>query len=321
MEKLRVGVIGLGGIFSRVMADFRNARNCELYAVAARDIGRARGAAGKYGAKRAFGSYEELAECQEVDMVYVATPHSFHRSHTLMCLAHGKHVLCEKAFAMNGWEAREMVSAARENGLFIMEAMWTRFMPAMEKLRQLYAAGKLGEIRHITADFGYAAEYDPKSRIFAPELGGGALMDVGIYPLSICAMLVGTGAEDVQSQCVLAPSGVDVRTSMQLRYASGATAQLMSATDVNGTSRMTIYAQRATVEIPDFWHATRLIINGKEMKFPDENEGHHHQFVHAADMIAAGRTESDVMPPDETIRLMDIMTDVRLAHGVRYPGE
>lgn len=321
MEKLRVGVIGLGGIFRRVMTDFHNARNCELYAVAARDIERAREAAVKYGAKRAFGSYEELAECQEVDMVYVATPHSFHRSHTLMCLAHGKHVLCEKAFAMNGREAREMVSAARENGLFIMEAMWTRFMPAMEKLRQLYAEGELGEIRHITADFGYAAEYDPKSRIFAPELGGGALMDVGIYPLSICAMLLGTEAEDIQSQCVLAPSGVDVRTSMQLRYASGATAQLMSATDVNGTSRMTIYAQRATVEIPDFWHATRLIINGKEMKFPDENEGHHHQFVHAADMIAAGRTESDVMPPDETIRLMDIMTDIRLAHGVRYPCE
>lgn len=321
MEKLRVGVIGLGGIFRRVMTDFLNARNCELYAVAARDIERAREAAVKYGAKRAFGSYEELAECQEVDMVYVATPHSFHRSHTLMCLAHGKHVLCEKAFAMNGWEAREMVSAARENGLFIMEAMWTRFMPAMEKLRQLYTAGELGEIRHITADFGYAAEYDPKSRIFAPELGGGALMDVGIYPLSICAMLLGADAEDVQSQCVLAPSGVDVRTSMQLRYASGATAQLMSATDVNGTGRMTIYAQRATVEIPDFWHATRLIINGKEMKFPDENEGHHHQFVHVADMIAAGRTESDVMPPDETIRLMDIMTDIRLAHGVRYPCE
>ena len=176
MEKLRVGVIGLGSIFSRVMTDFHNARNCELYAVAARDIGRARAAAAKYSAKRAFGSYEELAECPEVDMVYVATPHSFHRSHALMCLAHGKHVLCEKAFAMNGQEAREMIGFAREKGLFIMEAMWTRFMPAMEKLRQLYAEGELGEIRHITADFGYAAQYDPKSRIFAPELGGGALM-------------------------------------------------------------------------------------------------------------------------------------------------
>lgn len=321
MEKLRVGVIGLGSIFSRVMTDFHNARNCELYAVAARDVGRARAAAAKYGAKRAFGSYEELAECPEVDMVYVATPHSFHRSQALMCLAHGKHVLCEKAFAMNGQEAREMIGFAREKGLFIMEAMWTRFLPAMAKLRQLYAEGELGEIRHITADFGYAAQYDPKSRIFAPELGGGALMDVGIYPLSICAMLLGTEAEAVQSQCVLAPSGVDVRTSMQLRYASGATAQLMAATDVNGTSRMTIYATRAMVEIPDFWHATRLIINGNEMKFPDENEGHHHQFVHAAKMIAAGRTDSDVMPAEETIRLMDIMTGVRLAHGARYPGE
>lgn len=321
MKKLRVGVIGLGSIFSRVMTDFHNARNCELYAVAARDIDRARAAALKYGAKRFFGSYEELAECPDVDMVYVATPHSFHREHTLMCLANGKHVLCEKAFAMNGREAREMTGFAREKRLFIMEAMWTRFMPAMEKLRQLHTTGELGEIHHITADFGYAANYDPESRIFAPGLGGGALLDVGIYPLSVCAMLLGTEVEEIQSQCVPAPSGVDARTSMQLRYASGATAQLMSAIDVNGTSRMTVYARRAMVEIPDFWHATRLIINGKEMKFPDENEGHHHQFVHAADMIAAGRTSSDIMPPEETVRLMDIMTGVRLANGIRYTGE
>lgn len=321
MKKLRVGVMGLGRIFSRVMTDFHNADICELYAVAARDIGRARDAAAKYGAKRAFGSYEELVECPEVDLVYVATPHSLHRSHTLMCLNGGKHVLCEKAFAMNGREARDMIGAAREKGLFLMEAMWTRFMPAMEKLRQLHSAGELGELRHITADFGYAAEYEPKSRIFDPALGGGALMDVGIYPLSICSMLLGADAENIQSQCVLAPSGVDARTSMQLRYASGATAQLMSAIDVKGTSRMTIYASKATVEIPDFWHATRLIINGEEIKFPDENEGHHHQFVHAAEMIASGRTESSIMPPDETIRLMDIMTGVRLANGVIYPGE
>lgn len=321
MEKLRVGVIGLGGIFSRVMTDFQNARNCELYAVAARDAGRARDMALKYGAKRAFGSYEELAACPEVDMVYVVTPHSLHREHALMCLAHGKHVLCEKAFAMDGREAREMVDFAREKGLFIMEAMWTRFMPAMKRLREMCDAGELGDIRHITADFGYAAKYDPQSRIFAPALGGGALMDVGVYPLSICAMLLGTEAEEIQSQCVPAPSGVDARTAMQLRYPSGATAQLMSAIDVNGTSRMTIYDRRATIEIPDFWHATRLIINGNEIKFPDENEGHHHQFVHAAEMIAAGRTASDVMPPEESIRIMDIMTGVRLANGVRYPGE
>lgn len=321
MSRLRVGVIGLGSIFHRVMKGFDRAENCELYAVAARDAARAQAEAEKYGAKRAFGSYEELAACPEVDLVYVATPHSFHREQTLMCIEHGKHVICEKAFAMNGDEAREMAAAARDKGVFLIEAMWTRFLPAMRRLKQMYEAGELGEIRHITADFAYASLYDPKSRIYAPELGGGALMDVGIYPLSMCAMLLGDAPVQVQSRCIKAESGVDVRTVMQLEYANGATAQLMSGIDVNGTSMMTVYAQKATVVIPDFWHATRLIVNGEVIELPQENEGHHHQFVHAAEVIAAGGTESSIMSLDETIRLMDMMTAVRHENGIYYPGE
>jgi len=321
MSKLRVGVIGLGSIFHRVMKGFAKAENCELYAVAARDAERAKAEAEKYGAKVSFGSYEELAACPDVDLVYIATPHSLHYDHTMLCLENGKHVVCEKAFSMDHFQAAAMRDKAGEKGLFLMEAMWTRFMPAMRRLRAMLEDGALGRIRHITADFSYASAFDPKSRIYAPELCGGALLDVGIYPLSICAMLLGSQPSGIQSRCIKAPSGVDARTVMQLEYPCGATAQLMCGVDVNGTGLMTVYADKATVVIPDFWHAEKLIINGSEICFTAENEGHHHQFAHAAERIAAGYIESDIMPLDETVQLMRIMTDIRYENGIFYPGE
>lgn len=325
MEKLRVGVLGPGVIFSRVMTDYPNSKNCELYAVASRDAGRARAACEKYGARRWFGSYAEMLECADVELVYIATPHMFHYEHALMSLEAGKHVLCEKAFAVTAAQARDMVSLARENELFLMEAMWTRFLPAIVKLREMVKSGELGEIRHITADFSFYMPFMPQSRIFAPELAGGALLDVGIYPLSICCMLLGYDIVNIQSACIKAQSGVDARTAMQLEYKSGATAQLMGGVDVNGTSRMTVYGTKALVDIPDFWHATRLEISkrgGRELiEFSAENEGHHYQFDHAAECVRAGMTESPVMPMEESVRLMEIMTEIRAAHGIRYPGE
>jgi predicted dehydrogenase len=325
MEKVKVGVLGLGSIFKRVMTDFPNAENCELYAVAARDSARAEEAKTKYGAKLAFGCYEELLECPEVELIYVATPHSLHFEQVMACLAHGKHVICEKAFALNDGEAARMAALAREKGLFLMEAMWTRFLPAMIKLRALLAEGALGEIRHVVGDFSYAARFDPESRLYDPRLAGGALLDVGIYPLSMIAMLLGDAPSRADGICVMAPSGVDARTVAQFQYASGATAQLMCGVDVNGDSSLTVFGTLARVDIPDFWHATRLeITRGRELEileFPPETEGHHHQFVHAADCIHGGRTESPVMPLDQTVQLMKLMTEIRLANGFRYPGE
>lgn len=325
MEKVKVGVLGLGSIFHRVMTDFHNAENCELFAVAARDPVRADDMRAKYGAKRAFGSYDELLACPDVELVYVATPHSMHYEHVMNSLAHGKHVICEKAFALNGAEAAEMAAYAREKGLFLMEAMWTRYLPAMVRLREMAESGVLGKIRHVTANFAYAARFDPESRIFAPQLAGGALLDVGIYPLSITAMLLGDNPTYVNGTCVMAPSGVDARTVVQMQYDSGATAQFMCGIDTNGDSRMTVFGADARVDIPDFWHATRLFITrGREtetIEFPPETEGHHHQFVHASDCIRRGLKESPVMTLAETVKLMKIMTDIRRTNGFLYPCE
>lgn len=319
MEKLKVGVLGLGTIFHRVMADFGNAENCELYALAARDLDRARAEAKKYGAAKAYGSYEDLLKDPEVELVYIATPNCFHREHTLLCLNHGKHVLCEKPIAMNAREAEEMIACAREKGLFLMEGMWTRFLPVMRAFMARYETGEFGKIRHITGDFAFAAypgDYDPKARLFNPALGGGALMDVGPYVLSIGAMLLGTEPESLQCTGVLSPSGVDNRAAVQLRYPDGATAQYMVALDVATPNDMTIYTERAVVELPYFWGGTEMRINGRVFRFPPEHEGHHHEFVHAAECIRAGLTESSIMPLSETLAIQRQIDTLRTLLGV-----
>ena len=324
MKKLKVGVLGLGSIFHRVMADFKNAENCELYAVAARDLDRAKAEAARYGAAKAYGSYEEMLNDPEVELVYIATPHRFHKEHTIMSLNHGKHVLCEKPLAMNAAEAAEMVAVAREKGLFLMEAMWTRFLPVMRSFMERKDAGEFGKILHITGDFGYAAYpdgYDPKSRIFDPALGGGALMDVGGYVLYVGDMMLGDEIQSRQCSALYAPTGVDKRTVMQLQYAGGATAQYMVATDVESLSRMTVYTEKAVVEFPHFWGGNEMIVNGSSVLFEEEHEGHHHEFNYIAEDIRAGRTESAIMPLDESLQLLHLMDDIRADIGVRYPTD
>ncbi len=324
MKKLKVGVLGLGSIFHRVMTDFPNAKNCELYAVAARDSERAKAEAVKYGAAKAYGSYEELVNDPEVDMVYVATPHRFHKEHTLMSLQHGKHVLCEKPFAMNAKEAEEMIACAREKGLFLMEAMWTRFLPTMRALVERIEAGEFGRVLHIAGDFAYAAYpegYNPDGRLFSSELGGGALMDVGPYVLSVGAMLLGAEVTGVQCSALHAPTGVDKRTVLQLQYPDEATAQYMVAVDVQTPNNMTLFAEKAIVELPYFWGGNEIRINGETVLFPRETEGHHHEFDAAALDIFAGRTENAIMPLDETLQLMRLLDEIREKIGVHFPAD
>lgn len=216
-----------------------------------------------------------------------------------------------------------MVACAREKGLFLMEAVWTRFLPTMQKFMQLYRSGEFGKIQHIIGDFSYDAfsgGYDPKHRLFNPELGGGALMDVGTYVLYIGAMMLGE-EQGWQSTAVLAPTGVDNRTLMQLQYAGGATAQYMVAMDVETPNNMTVFTEKAVVELPRFWCGNELIINGQKTEFPPENEGHYHEFNYVAEDLRAGRTESSIMPLDESLQLMQLMDAIRADIGVKYPTD
>ena len=326
MEKVRLGIAGPGRIVRRVMTDIRRAEHIEVAAVASRTIERARAAAVEFDIPLAFGSYEAMADSSAVDLVYVAVPHPFHCAVTKLFLAGGKHVIVEKPFAVNAGEAWEMIDCARANGLFLMEAMWSRFFPAAQALKALIDAGTLGNIRRITADFAYRAPLDFEDRLYKRELGGGSLLDVGIYPLSLICFYKGALPAETQVLCNRAETGVDGLCAFQLQFADGAVGQGFGGFEVTTDQAMKLYGTEGWVEVPDFWHPTRFTIHRPDQpdelrEFAPENEGYHNEFECAAQVILAGQTDQPVIPLAESLKIMEIMDDMRARMGVWYPGE
>ena len=327
MEKIRLGILGTGRIVARVMADMKNAEGIRVTAISGRSQEKAEAAAKAYGIPYAYGSMEAMADSEAVDLVYIALPHPLHARYACMMMDHGKHVLCEKPMAVNGAEVRRMVDTAKKNGVFLMEAMWTRFLPAWQKMTELIRAGEIGEIHHVVADFNYfLSTYDPGDRVFSPELGGGALLDLGVYPLMGCTALLGWNPEKVQSVCKKTKEGVDMRTSVQMLYPSGATAQFFCGMDARGSDFLQAYGTKGYILMPGSWHPTSFTVytKGNPEKnwcFPPENEGHHYEFDHAAACIRAGLKESPVVPWEESISAAEICTGIRHENGIFYPGE
>lgn len=325
-DLIHVGILGPGNIVRRVMTDFHNAQGVCLTAVASRSLARAQEAAQKYGAKYAFGSYEELAACSEVDLVYIATPHPFHCEHAILMMSHGKHVLCEKPMALGESQTRRMTEYARAHGVFLMEAMWTRFFPAMQAMRDRIAAGEIGEIRHIYGVFSGSNKVDPENRLYNRALAGGAMLDIGVYPLMACTDLLGWQPENVQGLYRLTETGVDGAMSVQLQYAGGATAQIMTAFDAASPSQLQIYGTKGHIVMPEFWRPTSFDLTplkGEPIRhtFSPENEGHHYEFEEAARCIRAGLTESPRMTHEESVAIARITQALRHEAGVFYPGE
>ena len=322
MEKVRLGIADPGRIVRRVMKDLRRAEHIEIAAVASRSHERARAAADEYGIPLAYGSYEEMAEGGAVDLVYVAVPHPFHCGVSTLFLKAGKHVIVEKPFALNAKQAAEMIGCARERGLFLAEAMWSRFFPAAQELKALIGRGDLGEIRRMTADFSFRSPVDAQSRLFAPSLGGGCLLDVGVYPLSMMCYYKGELPEKAQVLGSLTQTGVDGLCAFQIQFRGGAVGQGFGGLDVTTDQALKVYGTQGWAEMPDFWHPTRFTVHrpGREAEkreFDPENEGFRHEFEHAALAILDGRTEQEAMPLDESLRIMEIMDGMRKEMGVR----
>lgn len=326
-EPIRLGVLGPGAIFRRVMTDMHNAKNIRITAVASRSPERAEAAAKLSGAQHVFTSYEELAKCPDVDLVYVATPHTLHKEHSILCMQNGKHVICEKPMALSGAEVAEMAACARENGVLLMEAMWTRFMPAAVRVREIIRSGAIGEVLHMDAKFSYrSVGLPPTHRLLDPALAGGGLLDVGVYALEAITDVLGWQPESVQGLCKKAQTGVDGRFAVQMMYPGGATAQFMCGIDVTTDSTEMIYGTKGRIEIPDFWHPTRFTVRYSageitEHTFRPENEGHHYEFEHAAACIREGVTDSPVISLEETLAVTRIMEQLRHEQGVVYPQE
>ena len=312
---LRWGIIGTGGIAHTFARDLRLVDDAEIVAVGSRSQASADVFGDEFGIPRRYASYEDLVSDPHVDVVYVATPHPFHHANARLALEHEKPVLVEKAFTMTADEARDLVALAREKKLFLMEAMWTRFLPDVVAIRQLIAEGALGELVSVSADHGQWFEKDPSFRLFDPNLGGGALLDLGVYPVSFASMILGT-PNRISALVDPAFTGVDGQASMLFGYESGAQAILTCTSLARSSTRASIVGTEARIDVDgDFYAPNSFSLiqrNGdlRRYEFSDEGRGLHHEAVEVAKCIAVGRLESDAMPLDETVTIMETMEKV-----------
>jgi len=320
------GIIGAGAIAGTFAAGLAELPDARLVAVGSRTAEGAAAFADRFGVPRRHASYHDLAADPAVDVVYVATPHPLHHPAVRLCLEAGKPVLCEKPFALNARQAADMVALARGRDLFLMEAMWTRFLPAIRRLREVVAAGAIGDPRLLAADFGFRHGGGPEHRLFDPALGGGALLDVGSYVVSLASMLFGP-AEQAVGLARLGPTGVDHESAFVLRHAGGRLAQGTAAIRVATPQEATVIGTDGFVRVhPCWWRATRLTVttaDGGTQEIEEPYPGNGYQFEAAEVMrcLREGRRESDAMPPAETVAIAATMDQLRAQWGLRYPGE
>lgn len=323
---LRWGIVGTGGIAHTFAGDLPLLETATITAVASRRPETANAFADEFDVAHRHTSVEDLAADDTVDAVYVSTPHPMHFDGALAAIDAGKAVLVEKAFTVNATQAAELVRAARERQVFLMEAMWTRFLPHIVAVREILASGRLGEIVTVSADHGQWFPDDPKHRLFNADLGGGALLDLGIYPLSFASMVLGKH-ERMAMLHDPAFTGVDGQISLALGYAGGAHALINTTLRAASPTVAAIVGREARLEIERTWYApSRFTItdrddNAETFDFPHQGHGLRHEAAEVARCVAAGQLESAVMPLDETVRIMQTMDEIRDQGGYWLPGD
>ena len=322
MRTINWGIIGLGKIANKFAQDLLKAENAKLYAVASRNLEKAIDFAKKYDVNHAYGDYQTLAEDPNIDAIYIATPHSFHNEHTILCLNHKKAVLCEKPFAINLSEVDEMIATAKAKNTLLMEAMWTYFLPHYQfALRQLKDE-TFGKILKIEADFGFKPEFDMSSRVFKKSLGGGSLLDIGIYPIFAALSTLGE-PNHIESKATFFENDVDSSCLMIFSYDNNVKAHLKSTLLEKTSTEAIYYCERGTIKINSRFHepsTVMLISEEKEetVEFDHSSIGYYYEIVHFNQLIRDGQTESDVMTFDFSRKLISLLDTVRLQIGLDY---
>ncbi len=325
-EKIRWGILGTGNIAHQFGRGLTVVEDAELVAVGSRTQESADKFGDEFGVPRRHASYEALANDAGVDAIYISTPHPFHKANSILCLNAGKAVLCEKPFTINTREAEDVIAVAREKQLFLMEAMWTRFTPTMVKIRELVGQGAIGDVRMINADFGFRTGWNPAGRGLAPELGGGGLLDVGIYPISLASMLLGKPAEIV-STAHIGETGVDEQSAVLFKYAGGQIAISTSAVRTTTPWEAWIMGTEGMIHIPRAWWMPQgftLKANGKPDEWfdlPFTGNGYNYEAIEVGRCLRAGELESPVMSLAESVSIMQMMDAVRAQWGLVYPTE
>lgn len=320
------GILASGGIAQAFARDLSYFNNHIVAAVGSRSQESADSFAAEFPGCKAYGSYEELVADPTLDAIYIASPHPYHVSNTLLALNAGKPVLCEKPFTINATEARQMKSAADTNGVALMEAMWARFLPHMHKVREIVASGILGEIWAVEADHGQRLADHANPRHWEPSLGGGALLDLGIYPISFAHMILGV-PNKITASATFTDKGVDASSTTIFDYKSGAQAILTSNMMVSTPCRATICGTLGKIEIDRTFYnpaAMRVIIhNGKVTEYPNDYKGHglREQALEFERVVRSGAMNSSILTPDESILIMESLDEVRRQIGLIYPSE
>lgn len=323
MNKLRVGIIGAGWIADKMAEALSPLDEAEVLAIASRSLEKARQFADERGISRAYGSYEELVEDPDVDLVYVATPHSHHYPHARLALQHGKPVLVEKAFTANAREAEALLTLAHERHLFITEAIWTRYMPLSMKVKEIMDSGIIGEPRILTATLCY--EMEQKERIIRPDLCGGALLDLGVYVLNFARMYFGTDIVRTVTNCHLGPSGMDMMESISLSFRDGRMANLQAGCLTLNDRQGIISGKEGYIRIDNVNCPERIEVwrNYELVEVYERPEGmvngYEYQVLECKHCLEAGLTESPMMPHEETLSIMRQMDALRKDWGVKYP--
>jgi predicted dehydrogenase len=326
MQPIRWGIIGTGNIASQFARGLSVLDDAELVAVGSRSVESANRFGDTFGVPHRHDSYEALAHDPDVDIVYVATPHVYHADNTLLCMGAGKAVLCEKPFTVNGAQAQTVIDYARQHGIFLMEAVWTRFLPHMEQVLDLVADGAIGQIKMVQANFGFRTEVDPSSRVFDPALGGGSLLDVGLYPIYLAHFVLGK-PDEIRTLAHLGETGVDEQAAVLFGYEGGPVAVLSSAIRATLPDTVVLAGDAGQILIHERWWAPSSFTlqrdghDAETFNPPLEGNGYNYEAAEAGRCLRAGRTESDKLPLDTTLAVMRAMDEIRAAWGLRYPGE
>lgn len=321
---IKWGIIGPGKIARKFATDIKVTSNAVLYAVASRSETQAESFAKEFGAPHAYAGYEAMLECPDLDAIYIATPHIFHAEHALMCLDAGIPVLCEKPFAINTKQVKAMIAKAQAKDVFLMEALWTAFLPTMKATKTLLADGDLGEVFSIRADFGFKAPYLPDKRIFNSKLGGGALLDIGIYPVFLALFLFGV-PEQIKASAKIGATGVDEEIGIMFSYRDGKMAHLHSTVLTNTNTEAFIYGTKGTIHLHGRWFTPTTMHldlfdapSQKKFQFDYKSGGFEYEIEEASQCIANGKKESEILPLAFSLQLIETLDAIRQEIGLIY---
>ena len=322
-QKLKVGNLGAGHIAQKMATTLMGMKEAELYAVAARELSRAEQFADEFHAQKAYGNYEALADDPDIDLIYIATPHSHHFGPARMCLLKGKPVLCEKAFTANAREAEELIRIAQEKQVFLAEAIWTRYMPFSRTIRELTESGIIGKPMMLTASLGYPIAH--KERIVRLELCGGALYDLGVYPINFALMTFGNDLEKITSTCMKNEAGVDMQNSITFTYRDGRMAVMQTTAFCASDRQGIISGDKGYLVIDNINNPQQAVVYNTDHQetgrytCPPQITGFEYQVLEAAEAIRQGAIEPASMPHAETLRVMRMLDSLRKEWGIRFP--